>query len=67
MQLTNEVSIANVTHQVAEFNTAKWIVAEILNESATISVGMRPSDPTKGIAIDTFHASQTIASDTGVA
>src|SRR5208283_5641683 len=29
-QLPNEVSAANVMHQVAEFDTAKWIVAEIL-------------------------------------
>jgi len=66
-QLTNEVSAANVMHQVAEFDTAKWIVAEILDDSAALSVGMPPSDPTKGIALHTFHASQIIASDTGVA
>ena len=40
-QLSNEISAANVMHQVAEFLTAKWVVAEILNDGAAIGISVR--------------------------
>src|SRR6202166_5479897 len=43
-QLTNKVSAANVMHQIAEFCTAEGVVAEILDDRASISVGMRVGD-----------------------
>src|SRR5208283_6157828 len=43
-QLTNEISAANIMHQVAEFNATKWIVAEVLYDGAAVSVGMGLSD-----------------------
>jgi hypothetical protein len=40
-QLDNEVSTANVVRQIAEFPAAEWVVAEILDDGASIGVGMR--------------------------
>src|ERR1700687_5342843 len=39
-QLPNKVSAANVVHQVAEFCTAEGVVAEILDDRASVGVGM---------------------------
>ena len=43
-QLANKVSAADVMHQVAEFLAAERVVAEILDDGATIGVGMRLPD-----------------------
>src|ERR1019366_5225619 len=43
-QLANEVSAADVVHQVAKFRAAEWVVAEILDDGASIGVGMRVPD-----------------------
>src|SRR5580658_4922519 len=43
-QFANEVSAANVMHQIAEFLAAEWIVTQVLNDSASVSVGVRLSD-----------------------
>src|ERR1700732_2291655 len=40
-QLTNKVSTPNVVHQVAEFPTTERIISEILDDRASIGVGMR--------------------------
>jgi hypothetical protein len=37
-QLSNEVTAPNVVHQIAEFHTAKRIVAEALDDGAAIGV-----------------------------
>jgi len=37
-QLTDEITAANVVNQVAEFHTAEGIVAEVLDDRATIGV-----------------------------
>ena len=39
-QFTNEVSGANIMHQVAEFDAAEWIVSKVLYHRPTIRVGM---------------------------
>ena len=39
-QFTNEVSATNVVHQVAEFDAAEWIVAQVLYNGPAIGVGM---------------------------
>src|SRR5205085_6264724 len=39
-QLANKVSAANIMHQVAEIPAAERIVAEVLNDSTTVSVGV---------------------------
>jgi len=39
-QPANKVSAADVMHQVAEFSVAEWVVTEILDNSASIRVGM---------------------------
>ena len=38
--LENEVSTAHVVHQVAEVGAAEGVVTQILNDGATICVGM---------------------------
>ncbi len=43
-QLADEVSAADVMHQVAEFPAAERVVAEILDDGAAIGVGVRLSD-----------------------
>jgi hypothetical protein len=43
-QLANKVSAANVMHQVAEIPAAERVVAEILDDCASIGVGMRLPD-----------------------
>src|SRR5271166_1885340 len=40
-QFLNEVTAANVVHQIAELHTAKRIVAKILDDRATIGVTVR--------------------------
>src|SRR6202049_4378645 len=40
-QLTNEITTANVVHQIAEFHAAKGVVAEVLNDGAAIGVTVR--------------------------
>ena len=40
-QLANKVSAADVVHQVAEFSAAERVVAEILDDGASVGVGMR--------------------------
>src|ERR1700730_3614281 len=40
-QLPNEVTAANVVHQVAKFHATKRVVAEILDDSASIGVAVR--------------------------
>ena len=39
-QFTNEIPGANVMHQIAEFDAAKWIVAKVLYDCSAISVGV---------------------------
>src|ERR1700720_3169109 len=39
-QFANEISAANVVHQVAEFRAAEWVVSEILDDGTPISIGM---------------------------
>ena len=39
-QLANKVSAADVMHQVAEFPAAERVVAEILDDGASVGVGM---------------------------
>ena len=43
-ELANKISAANVMHQVAEIPAAERIVAEILDDGASIGVGMRLFD-----------------------
>src|ERR1700704_1451816 len=43
-QLPDEVSAANVMHQVAEFHAAEGIIAEVLNDGATGGVTVRLGD-----------------------
>ena len=43
-QLTNKVSAADVVHQVAEFFTAERVVAEVLDDSASVRKGMSLPD-----------------------
>src|ERR1700731_191871 len=40
-QLANEVAAANVVHQIAEFHAAKGVVAEVLDDGASIGVAVR--------------------------
>src|ERR1700730_16173668 len=39
-QLPNKVSAANVVHQVTEFSTTEGVVAEILDDRASVGVGV---------------------------
>jgi hypothetical protein len=39
-QFANEVSAANVMHQITEFSAAEGVVAEILNYGAAIGIGV---------------------------
>ena len=39
-QLVNKVSTADVMHQVAEFSVAEWVVTEILDDGASVRVGV---------------------------
>ena len=39
-QFQNEVTAANVVHQIAELHTAKRIVAKILNDGAAIRISV---------------------------
>jgi len=39
-QLLNEVTAANVVHQIAEFHAAKGIVAQVLDDGAAIGVAV---------------------------
>jgi hypothetical protein len=39
-QLSYEIAAANVVHQIAEFHTAKWIVAEVLDYRSAIRVAV---------------------------
>src|SRR5882672_12459359 len=43
-QFHNEISTADVMHQIAELPAAEWIVAEILDHGASIGVSMRLPD-----------------------
>jgi hypothetical protein len=43
-QLANKVAAADVMHQVAEFSASKWVVAEVLNDRASVSIGVRYFD-----------------------
>ena len=43
-QFLNEISTADVMHQVAEFLTAERVVAEVLDHSATVGIGMSLPD-----------------------
>ena len=43
-QFLNKVSAADIVHQVAEFFAAERIVAEILDHSAAIRIGMSLPD-----------------------
>src|SRR5581483_5935066 len=43
-QLANEVAATDVMHQVAEFPAAERVVAKILDNGATVRVGMRLPD-----------------------
>ena len=40
-QFENEITAADVVHEVAEFGAAEGIVAEILDDGATVGIGMR--------------------------
>ena len=40
-QLANKVAAADVMHQVAEFPASKWVVAEVLNDRTSVSIGVR--------------------------
>src|ERR1700687_5452108 len=40
-QFANEVSTANVMLQVAEFSAAEWVVAQSLDDDASVSIGVR--------------------------
>src|SRR6202158_2569680 len=40
-QLSNEVTAADVVHQIAEFHAAKGIVSEVLDDGASIGVSVR--------------------------
>ena len=39
-QLTHEISAANVMHQVAKIFTAEWVITQILDDGASVGVGM---------------------------
>ena len=41
-QLSDKVATANVMHQITEFHAAKWVVTEVLNHGASISVTVPP-------------------------
>jgi len=43
-QLPNKVSATDVMHQAAEFRAAEGVIAEILDDGASIGVGMRLLD-----------------------
>jgi len=43
-QFANKVSAADVMHQIAEFTAAERIVAKILDDGASVGVGMRLPD-----------------------
>src|SRR5208282_2782253 len=40
-QFANEISAANIVHQIAELHAAKGVVAQILDDRASIGIGMR--------------------------
>ncbi len=40
-QLMNKISTADVVHEVAEFFTAERVVAKVLDDGATVGIGVR--------------------------
>ena len=43
-QFADEIAAADVMHQTAELRAAEWVVAEVLDDSTAIGVGMGLDD-----------------------
>ena len=39
-EFENEITAANIVHQIAEFLVAEWVVAHVLNDCAAVCVSM---------------------------
>ena len=37
---SNEISAANIMNEVAEFSAAEWVIAEILDDRASVGIGV---------------------------